>query len=151
MVDVSSETSRLLQAARERGQRVLDPTAIPQGLDHFTAYTGLISSALELAKLVQTEERDHKVIDTHYEIEIARITAEFKKTENAMRADFERDNSLRDKTFETINLLVQAGQHEIALKFFEGMLGGFSRGALDALINRSNSASEGTGVSLKRR
>jgi hypothetical protein len=137
-MDVASETAELLAQARQRGSETVGSVAIPPGLDHFTAYVGLIGSALELGKLIETEERDLKVIGSHHEIEMARIAAAFREVEAAMLADFQREGSLRDKTFETINLLVTAGQHEIALKFYERFIDGFKRGALEMIIELRN-------------
>ena len=137
-MDFGGETAELLAQARARGGETVGSLVIPPGLDHFTAYVGLIGSALELGKLIETEERDLKVIGSHHEIEIARIAAAFREVETAMLADFRREGSLRDKTFETINLLVAAGQHEIALKFYERFIDGFKRGALEMIIELRN-------------
>ncbi len=144
------EATKLLADARERGNRTLGATIIPPGLDQFSVYVGLISSALELGKLIQTEERDLTVIGNHHEREMAEISAAFKKVETAMLADFQRDGSLRDKTFETINLLIAAGQHDIALKFYERFMDGFKRGALETIIEHRNAVAGGnTRLELK--
>src|ERR1700761_9343402 len=95
------EMAGLLASARARGQQAVGTGTLPAGIDKFTVYAGLISSALELGKLIETEERDLKAIDTHYAIEMARISAAFREVEAAMLADFQRDSSLRDKTFES--------------------------------------------------
>lgn len=150
MNDFAADTSRLLAAARERGQKILAGAPPLTGLDQVAVYVGLIGSALELAKLVQTEERDLKVIEAHYSIEISRINAAFKETEMAMQLAFDRDHSLRAKTFKVIELLISANQHEIALKFYERMLDGFSNITLDSLLARHSAATEGTGMSVKR-
>ena len=151
MKDAGEETAKLLQTARQRGREAIGPSDLPQGLDHFTVYVGLLSSAIELAKLVQTEERDKLVIETHYEMEMKRIDNAFAEIEMAMQADFARDESIRTRTFEAVNKLIEAGKHEIALKFFERMVEGQSRGALDSLILLRNSAAEGTGTKLVRK
>src|ERR1700733_6562406 len=117
MVELRNEAGALLAAARERGSKAIDPSIIPPGLDHFTVYVGLISNALELGKLIQSEERDLEVIRTHYEIEMTSIQAAFKEVEAAMISDFQRDESLKAKTFESINLLIDAEQYEIASEF----------------------------------
>jgi len=138
MNDFSNEAAEFLAEARERGSKTVGSTIIPPGLDHFTAYVGLIGSAIELGKLIQTEQRDLQIIHSHHEIEIARISAAFRQVEAAMLTDFEREGSLRDKTFETINLLVAAGQHEIAFKFYERFIDGFKRSALEMIIEMRN-------------
>ncbi|MEJ0027696.1 MAG: hypothetical protein WDN01_16855 [Rhizomicrobium sp.] len=136
-------------AARERGRRAVSATAIPAGLDHFTVYVGLIGSALELGKLVATQKRDLKVIDSHYEIEASKIDTAMREVEAAMSADFRRDRSLRKRTFESINMLIAAGQHEIALKFYERLLDGFTRGALEGLIALRNHVAVESGTRLR--
>jgi hypothetical protein len=145
MTNIGQDHARLLADARERGSKAFGAAPLPPGLDHVTAYVGLISSALELGKLIATEERDLKVIGSHHEIEIAKIEGAFKEVEAAMIADFKRDHSLREKSFESINLLIAAGQHELALKFYERLMDGFTKGALEGLIQlRNNAASEST-------
>jgi len=149
MTDIFRDNATLLESARERGSRAMGATVIPPGLDHFTAYVGLIGSALELGKLIQTEERDLKVIGAHHEIEVTKINAAFKEVEGAMLADFQRDDSLRDKTFESINLLIAAGQHDIALKFYERLMDGFKRGALETIIEHRNHIASESNARLK--
>jgi len=138
MAGLEYENDALLAAARERGRREMGAAVIPPGLDHFTAYVGLISSALELGKLISTEERDLKVIGAHHEIEVAKIGSAFKEVEGAMLADFQRDESLKVKTFESINLLIAAGQYEIASEFHKRLIDGFKRGALETIIDHRN-------------
>ena len=149
MAKIADDSAALLAAARERGNKEIGATVIAPGLDHFTAYVVLISSALELGKLIQTEERDLKVIDAHHQIEMSRINAAFREVEGAMMADFQRDGSLRDKTFESINLLIAAGQHEIALKFYERLMDGFKRGALETIIEHRNKIASESNARLK--
>jgi len=146
-----TEVSQLLEAARRRGQEATGYATLPMGLDKFTAYVGLIGSALELGKLIQTEERDLKVIDTHYEVEVARISAAFREVEAAMIADFQRDESLKAQTFEAINLLIAAGQYEIASEFHKRLLDSFQRPSLEAIIDLRNAGTAGSGTRLSLR
>jgi len=143
MTDIQGRADDLLAAARDRGNRTIDATIIPPGLDHFTIYVGLIGSALELGKLIKTEERDLKVIGAYYEIQISNISSALKEVETAMLADFERDESLKAKTFESINLLIAAGQYEIASEFHKRLIDGFKRGALEAIIEHRNQVVRG--------
>lgn len=133
----------LLFAARERGREVVGGTAMPMGLDHFAVYAGLIDSALELSKLIKTEKRDLAVIENHYAIATANIAAAFEEVEMAMRADFGRDQSLKDKTFEAINQLIAAGQYEIASEFHKRLIDGFKRRSIDAIIDLRNGKASG--------
>lgn len=135
---MDTEVSQLLAAARERGQSKVVGMAVPGGLDHFVAYVGLISSALELGKLIKTEERDLKVIQNHYEIETLRIRAAFSEIEAAMTADFQRDESLKAKTFEAITALISAGQYEIASEFHKRLMEGLKRPALESILEGRN-------------
>lgn len=128
----------LLTAARERGSRVVGATVLPAGVDQFTAYVGLIGNALELGKLVATEERDLRVIGSHHQLTAARIAAAFREVEAAMAADFARDESLKDKTFDAINQLIAAGQYEIAAEFHRRLIDGFQRSALETIIGHRN-------------
>jgi hypothetical protein len=139
MSEADFAQSELLSQARIRGREAFG-CVLPAGLDNLTTYVGLIGSALELGKLIQTEARDLAAIDTYYKIEIARMDSAFREVEIAMVADFKRDASLREKSFESINLLIAAGQHEIALKLYELLVGGFARGALESLIQLRNNA-----------
>ena len=149
MAGLKHENDALLAAARERGSREMGSAIIPPGLDHFTAYVGLISSALELGKLIQTNERDLKVIDSHYKIEMTNIAAAFKEVEGAMLADFQRDESLKDKTFESINLLITAGQYDVASEFHKRLIDGFKRGALETIIEHRNVVARESSSRLK--
>lgn len=124
----------LLDAARERGSEATRHLAIPAGLDHFTAYVGLIGSALELGKLAASEKRDLAVIGNHYELERARIDAASREIEAAMTADFARDETLKLRTFESINLLIAAGQYEIAGEFHKRLMDGFARPSLESIV-----------------
>jgi hypothetical protein len=149
MDDLDGEANGLLVAARARGARAVGPAAIPSGMDNATAYIGLIDRTLELATLIQTEERDLKVIESHYKIEIARITAAFREVEIAMMADFKRDETLKQKTFEMIELLIGAGQHDIALEFYKRMTDSFQRPALEAIIEHRNNVAASTGSRIR--
>ncbi len=128
----------LLFAARERGSQMMGQAALPVGLDHFTVYAGLIGSALELGKLMQTEQRDLAVIQNHYDIAVSHIASAFAEVEKAMQADFERDESLKDKTFEAITQLIAAGQYEIAGEFHKRLIDGFKRPSLETLLDYRN-------------
>jgi hypothetical protein len=142
---MANESGSLIVAARERGTRVLKSALIPPGLDHFTVYAGLISSALELAKLIQTEKRDLAAIQAHHDLEAERIRLAFREVEAAMLVDFQRDMALRERTFQAINLLIEVGEYDIALKFYERMVDGFTQGALETIIeHRNNIASAST-------
>src|SRR5215217_189357 len=138
MLDDDDGMSAILQSARERGSRVVGATVLPAGLDQFTAYVGLIGNALELGKLIATERRDLEVIGTHHQLEAARITSAFREVETAMLVDFQRDESLRDKTFDAINQLIAAGQYDIATEFHRRLFEGFTRGALETIIDHRN-------------
>ncbi|MDQ0462958.1 hypothetical protein QO010_000706 [Caulobacter ginsengisoli] len=130
----------LLSAARERGAQAMGATVLPAGLDQFTVYAGLIGSALDLGKLLATEQRDLQVIGSHHQIEAARIDAAFREVEAAMVADFQRDAGLRQKTFDAIDQLIAAGQYEIASEFHRRLFEGFQRGALESIIGHRNVA-----------
>ena len=145
MAKIASEANTLLSAARERGARAIGGVAIPSGLDQLAIYAGLIGSALELGKLIQTEERDKKVIDNHYNIEMNWIGAAFKEVEAAMMADFNRDESFKEKTFEMMRLLVAAGQFEIANQLHERMVSSFQRPALESIIAHQNALTKESG------
>ncbi len=150
MDDIFEERGRLLSAARDRGHMVIDGQLLP-GLDNFTVYTGLISKALDLAKLLATEERDLRVIHTSYDIEVRVISSAFQEVELAMAADFDRDSSLRDKTFEAINQLIAAGQYEIASEFHKRLIANFQRPALETIIEQRNQRSGATSLKLNLR
>lgn len=117
-----SHVPQLLDAARRRGNAITRGVALPAGLDHFTAYVGLIGSALDLAKLATTEKRDLAVIGNYYDLERARIDAASREIEAAMTTDFARDETLKERTFESINLLIAAGQYEIAGEFHRRLM-----------------------------
>jgi pentatricopeptide repeat protein len=141
----ANDATALLAVARERRREVLGATPLPQGLSHFTEYAGLISRALELGALLATEGRDLKAIAAHHDVEIRRIEAAFREIEAGMLADFTRDAALRERTFAVIDALVAAGQYEVALKMYERMHDGFTRGALETIIDHRNRiASEST-------
>ena len=142
---------QLLADARRRGVETLGTAVVPQGFDNFTTYIGLIASALELGKLVATEERDLTAIGNHHEREMARIGSAFAEIETAMKADFARDASLREQTFQVINSLVAAGQHEIAMNFFETLMNNFTRPALETVLKARNefASASGTRITLR--
>lgn len=141
----------LLFAARERGTQAVGGMPLAAGLDHFAVYAGLIGSALELAKLIQTEQRDMTVIHHHYEINVAQISAAFEEVEKAMQADFERDETLKARTFEAINQLIAAGQYEIAGEFHKRLIDGFKQGSLEAILEHRNAMAGGSGSRLSLR
>lgn len=143
------DTVPLLDEARRRGSTALGDTPLPFGLDQFTIYTGLIGSALELGKLLATEERDLAAIGTHHHLRMAEIQSAFAQVETAMMADFDRDSTLRSQTFIAINLLIEKGQYEIAAEFHKRMLDGFSRPALETILHNRN-AMAGAGGSRIR-
>jgi len=143
-----NDAEGLLYAARERGNQMMGGGALPAGLDHFTVYAGLIGSALELGKLIQTEERDLTVIRNHYEISVAQITAAFQEVEQAMQADFQRDETLKAKTFDAITQLIAAGQYEIAGEFHKRLIDGFSRPSLEAILEHRNDLAGSSGSRL---
>lgn len=140
--------AELLQSARDRGNRALEGVVLPSGLDHFTVYAGLIGSTLELAKLIQTEQRDLNVIESHYKLAKANMEAAFAEVEKAMQTDFERDESLKAKTFEAITQLITVGQYEIASEFHKRLIDGFNRSSLDAILAHRNNMAAGSGSRL---
>ena len=122
---------------------------LPPGLDHFTVYAGLLGNALELGKLIATEKRDLQVIESHYRIQMATISSAFRQVEAAMVTDFQRDESLREKTFEAIKLLIAAGQFEIALEFQKVLVEGFKRSSLEAILEHRNTIAGSSRLSLR--
>ena len=149
MDEESANVPQLLAVARRRGSEATASLALPSGLDHFTAYVGLIGSALELGKLVASEKRDLAVIGNHYDLERARIDTAAKEVEAAMMADFARDETLKDKTFESINLLIAAGQFEIAGEFHKRLMDSFARPSLEAIIESRKRPAIGNRVDLR--
>ncbi len=151
MSDSQDQHDRLLAEARRRGAEALSATVVPTGLDNVAAYIGLVASALELGKLIATEERDLATIGNHHQREMAKIGAAFTEVELAMKADFARDAFLREQTFQVINNLVATGQSEIAMKFFEVLTNNFSRPALETVLEARNefAAASGTHIKLK--
>ena len=141
-------TNELLEAARTRGTQTLSGIPLAPGLDQFTVYAGLIGSALELGKLISTEQRDLTVIHHHYEISVANINAAFAEVEQAMFADFERDETMKAKTFDAINQLIQAGQFELASEFHRRLFDGPKRAALDSVLDARNSIAQASGSRL---
>lgn len=139
--DVTGRRDELLDAARVRGRALLAGEVLPPALDQFTVYTGLIDKALDLGKLIATEERDLHVIDSAYRLEMAAITAEFAKIENSMRIDAERDDIYRDQQFAIINKLIDAGNFELASEIHKRLIDSKARSAMDQLIELRNKAS----------
>lgn len=144
MVDPELSHGRLLAEARQRGQEALGGSVMPPGGEHITAYIGLVANAIELGKLLATEERDLQVIANHHEIEMAKIADAFKQVEAAMRADFERESSLRQQAFASIDKLIAAGQYEVATRFYEILMSGFSRPALETILAHRNELASNT-------
>lgn len=126
MDDAPSNLPQLLANARQRGGEVTATLPLPAGLDHFTAYVGLIRSALELGKLATTEKRDLAVIGSHHAIEMARIEAASRELEARMVGDFHSDETLKEKTFSAIEALIAAGQFEIAGEFHSRLMANFT-------------------------
>jgi len=137
MTDPTDEHARLLADARRREDGGWEVMA-PASLDPAIIYGELMSKALDLAKLIATETRDLEAIRAHYEIEVARIDAGFRTIEAFLAATLEQDRSLREKSFETINLLIAQGQHALALKFYEKLVDGSRGGGLEALVDFRN-------------
>lgn len=133
-----TDVGTLLAAAQERALSTTGGMSVPIGLDHFTAYVGLIASALELGKLIKTEQRDLEVISAHYKIEVARISTAFAEVEAAMIADFQKDESLKAKTFEAIAMLISVGQYEVASEFHKRLIENMKRPALEAVLKSRN-------------
>lgn len=140
----------ILDEARARGANMLAGVHIPKNLDHFSIYAGLLRSALDLGKLVATEKRDIAAISAHYNTRMADIQAAFSQIEGAMIQDFHRDESLRERTFESINLLIEKGQYEVAADFHRRMIEGFSRPALETILQARNEIGSATGVRMRR-
>jgi hypothetical protein len=149
MTTFEQDNDRLLTEARERGSKVLGSLAVPQHFGNVTVYIGLIESALELAKLIQTEERDLTVIGAHHEQERMRIEVAFREIEMAMQTDFQRETELRSRTMDIIERLIASDQSEIALKFYERLLDGFRRGAFEQMIELRNEGARNSGSRLK--
>jgi hypothetical protein len=139
------EVSDLLRAARQRGSEALGAETAFLGMDQFAIYTGLLGSALELGKLLATEGRDLRVIESHHEMRMAEIALAFKEVEGAMLADFERDQGIREKTFEMINRLIDAGQFELALEAHRRLIEGNNRSSLSEIIDHRNNILKGSG------
>ena len=138
----------LLESARTRGNKALEGVVLPSGLDHFAVYAGLIGSALELAKLIQTEQRDLTVIDSHYKLAKANMEAAFAEVEKAMLSEFAQNESNRTHTFEMISQLIAVGQYEIASEFHKRLVENFSRSPLDAILKHRNNMAANSGSRL---
>jgi len=65
-----------------------------------------------------------------------------------MQSDFERDESLKAKTFEAITQLITAGQYDIASEFHKRLIEGFNRSSLDAILQHRNQMAGNTGSRL---
>src|SRR3569833_3977495 len=85
--DIFDNHASRLTAARDRGRELLAGEILPPALDQFTVYTGLLDKALDLAKLIATEERDLQTISSHHEREMTKIMAAFTEVEHAMLID----------------------------------------------------------------
>lgn len=144
-----SDAEILLDEARERGSQSFGAFVLPPGMEKFGLYAGLISKTMELAKVVQTEHRDLKVIAAHHEIEITRINAAFREVEAAMVSDFKNEQEQRAQTFAAIDKLFAAGQYEIASEFHKRLIDGQKRSALETVLEARN-ASVGEGGSRLR-
>ena len=138
----------LLESARTRGNKALEGVVLPSGLDHFAVYAGRIGSALELAKLIQTEQRDLTVIDSHYKLAKANMEAAFAEVEKAMLSEFAQNESNRTHTFEMISQLIAVGQYEIASEFHKRLVENFSRSPLDAILKHRNNMAANSGSRL---
>lgn len=138
-----------LHSARTRGDDLLQGMQTPAGLVELTTYVGLISNALELAKVVKTESRDLEAIRTYYTVEVQKLEAAFTQVELALRTDAARDQSLLSMTMPLIDKLIAAGNEEMALTFYDRMLNGFSGSALDKLLGNTGN-SLGTMITLHR-
>jgi hypothetical protein len=79
------------------------------------------------------------------------MEAAFSEVEKAMQTDFERDESLKAKTFEAITQLISVGQYEIASEFHKRLIDGFNRSSLDAILAHRNNmaASSGSRLTIK--
>ena len=139
-MNVHTEAEILLNDARERGAQSFGNVILPPGLEKFTLYAGLISRAMDLAKVVQTEERDLKIIASHHEIEIARINTAFREVEAAMISDFKTEEDKRAGTFQAIEQLIAAGQYELASEFHKRLIEGQKRTVLETLLDARNAA-----------
>lgn len=138
----------LLGDARRRGEAMMGGIGLAPGLDQLTIYAGLVGSALELAKLIQTEQRDLTVIHHHHDIEIAKIDAAFGEIEQALLADFQSDETLRKETFSMIEKLIAAGQFEIASVFHQRLFDGPKRSLLELVVQRRNDIGQGKGTRI---
>lgn len=140
------EETDYYREARARGARVLTGVSLPEGLERLNVYVGLIHGAIELGKIIGTEDRDLQAISTHHDIEMSRIRAGLAEIEAALMTDVERDQSLRDKTFESINLLIAAGQYEIAVEFQKRLGDQLSRPALETIVDHRNVVARKSGT-----
>jgi hypothetical protein len=124
---------------------------LPGASDNLAAYIGLISSAIELAKLRQTETRDLRVIEAHYEIERAKIEVGFRHIETALLMDFESQRAERSSVYEAIKMLIAAGQFELAGEFHKRYVDKLDKGAMARLTDERNAVSARSGTFLQRR
>lgn len=150
-MNAQMDVSTLLVAARKRGEDTLGAMRLPTGSDNLTAYIGLVSSALELAKLRQTETRDLRVIEAHYEIERAKIEVGFQQIETALLLDFESQRAERSSVYEIIKMLVAAGQYELAGEMHKRYTEKLEKGAMARLTDERNAVAERSGTFLRRR
>ncbi len=149
MTGMPVELEDLLDAARERGQALATGATLGQGIRSFTTYIGLISRSIELAQLIASEKRDLKAIDSHYEIESSRIRLAFEQVENELLANVRQNEALIGLTFESINMLIAAGQHAVASEFHRRMLENLSRPSLERIVEARNAVAEGSGTRLR--
>lgn len=140
-----------LVAARQRGVDTLGSAKLGDGFDNLTAYVGLVSSALELAKLRQTETRDLRAIEAHYEIERAKIEAGFQQIETALLLDFENQRAERSSVYEIIKILIAAGKFEHAGEMHKRYVDKLDKGAMERLTDERNAAAARSGTFLHRR
>ncbi len=147
----TDNVQQLFAAARARGQERIVGIATPAGLDHLTPLLGLVSQSIELGKLLATEERDLKVIETHYQIEMARIQGEFRILEAEMAGTFKDNATLRAETFLFINKLADAGHFELAMEAYRRLMDALKGPSLEERIDRGNAAGGSFGSRIRTR
>lgn len=149
-MDRAEHFASILRGARERGVGS-GMDVFPPIFDHVSMYAGVVSRCVELAKLVSTEQRDLKVIDTHHQIELAQITSSMTQIENMMIAGFRDNESDRQMTYKLIDKLIDAGQYDVGLKMYERLQEAKTRFTLATFVDASNMATSGAGIRLTRR
>ena len=138
--DIFDNHASLLTAARDRGRELLAGEILPPALDQFTVYTGLLDKALDLAKLIATEERDLQTISSHHEREMTKIMAAFTEVEHAMLIDQAQHDAFRDQQFALINRLIDAEKFELASEIHRRLMDGRPRSTVEQLIELRNSS-----------